>query len=287
MDGIRELSSKVTSLIRNLSVSMENIENVLKLIVDINDQIGLLALNAAIIAAQAGGRGYGFTVVAEEMKALSERTEKSAKEIAKMVAGIQKEAKGTLKVVNETEAQVDQSYLLSRKAGDVILSIQRGVHEANQRMTEIARASVEQAQMGSSVSQAAQELSTAIERLASASQEQASSSAHLLREAQNMKEVAEGVDHSVGNQARESREIDQRMKEVNAAMAQVWQATDAQLQGIGAVMDTVSAVNQISERNGFAARQLGEVMNTLRDRADSLRRETDRFTLEKSDETGT
>ncbi len=279
MDGIRELSSKVTSLIRNLSVSMENIENVLKLIVDINDQIGLLALNAAIIAAQAGSRGYGFSVVAEEMKALSERTEKSAKEIAKMVAGIQREAKGTLKAVNESEAQVDQNYLLSRKAGDVILSIQRGVHEANRRMTDIARATVEQAQMGTSVSRAAQDLSEAIERLSSASGEQATSSAHLLREAQSMKEVAESVDQSVDNQAKESQKIDQRMQEVNASMSQVWQATDAQLAGIGAVMDTVSMVNGISERNGVAARRLGEVMEILRQQAESLRRETERFSL--------
>jgi methyl-accepting chemotaxis protein len=276
---MKESSSRVSGLITSLTQNMRAIESILKLILDINDQTGLLALNAAILSAQAGKHGRGFAVVANEMKALQEKTQNSAREIAQKIAAIQSEADATVRAVNETAGQVDQSFALSRKAGEIIRSIQSSVEEVNQRILEIARATMEQSSMGTVVNRAAQDLSTAGERLASTAAEQTSSSAELLRGAEQMKGVARMVNDSTGEQSRVTRDINERLKEMKQVTGEVHRATDEQIAAAREIMEAIEVVSSMSNRNNAMANQLGDIIANLRQRSEKLKDETNKFTL--------
>src|SRR6185369_8085820 len=89
MNRIRSNVQETAKKIKRLGESSQQIGEIVKLIDDIADQTNMLALNAAIQAAMAGEQGKGFSVVAEEVRRLAERSAGATREIASLVKSIQ------------------------------------------------------------------------------------------------------------------------------------------------------------------------------------------------------
>jgi hypothetical protein len=92
MEAIREATETAEEVIRNLGARAVEIGAIVDVIDDVADETNLLALNAAIIAAQSGDHGRAFSVVAEEIKDLAERVLASTKEIGGLIRSVQEEA---------------------------------------------------------------------------------------------------------------------------------------------------------------------------------------------------
>ena len=93
MNNIREAVEVSARVINKLGERSEHIGKILTVIDEVTKQTNLFALNAAILAAQAGEQGKGFAVVAGEIKNLADRTASSTKEIAQLITSVQTEAK--------------------------------------------------------------------------------------------------------------------------------------------------------------------------------------------------
>lgn len=152
--AIGELSSHMQEsgeAIERLSDNTRNIEQILEVIKGVTEQTNLLALNAAIEAARAGEAGRGFAVVADEVRALAQRTQDSAKEIETMIAALESGTKNVVRVIEQ-----------SQQTGDECV---RTAHEAEEHMRDVDTAIAEMDSVNHSVASATEEQTTVIKTL--------------------------------------------------------------------------------------------------------------------------
>ncbi|MBC3198757.1 methyl-accepting chemotaxis protein [Pseudomonas poae] len=137
--------------VQALATMANDISKVLDVIRAIAEQTNLLALNAAIEAARAGEAGRGFAVVADEVRALAHRTQKSTQEIEQMVSSIQAGTGNAVSSMNQTSAQASQTLEMANGAGKVLGDITDSLSQINERNMMIATAAEEQAQVAREV----------------------------------------------------------------------------------------------------------------------------------------
>ncbi len=125
MNEIRAQIQESSKRIKRLGESSQEIGEIVELISDITEQTNVLALNAAIQAASAGEAGRGFTVVAEEVQRLAERSAEATKQIEALVRAIQADTQDAVNAMEKTTQGVVEGTRLSDAAGQALSEISR------------------------------------------------------------------------------------------------------------------------------------------------------------------
>jgi twitching motility protein PilJ len=125
MNDIRSQIQETSKRIKRLGESSLEIGEIVELISDITEQTNVLALNAAIQAASAGEAGRGFTVVAEEVQRLAERSGEATKQIEAIVKTIQADTQDAVAAMEKSTVGVVEGAKLSDAAGQALAEIQR------------------------------------------------------------------------------------------------------------------------------------------------------------------
>ena len=173
MGQIAEKVHETARTVESLGDRSDQIGAIIGTIEDIADQTNLLALNAAIEAARAGEQGRGFAVVADEVRALAERTTRATKEIGEMIKAIQRETKGAVAAMEEGVRQVEAGTVEASKSGDALRDILGQVNDVAMQVNQIATAAEEQTATTSEISNNMHQITQVVQDTANGAQQSA------------------------------------------------------------------------------------------------------------------
>ena len=158
MDAIREQIQDTSKRIKRLGESSQEIGEIVDLISDITEQTNVLALNAAIQAASAGEAGRGFSVVAEEVQRLAERSGEATKQIGALVKTIQGDTYDAVAAMEKSTLGVVEGAKLSDMAGQSLREIEQVSNELAALINSISTSTQVQTDMASEVASVMQDI---------------------------------------------------------------------------------------------------------------------------------
>jgi methyl-accepting chemotaxis protein len=257
MQSMTTIQQTITTAVDSIAIFAQRskeIDTILDVIREITERTTLLALNAAIIAAQAGVHGRGFAVVAEEIKNLADGVNISTKNIATIVHDLQKDTNKVVDTIHEGAENVQQGMGRTQLAKETLHKIIDSAQRSSSVATEIADALHDVMLTGRHVVDAMQEVGAMTEDFTSVTSEQ---------------EMNTG-------------QINKAISTINTMTAQVSQETTEQLAAIQEAFDATQHISTLSGQSLESSQQIVTTTQSLAEQAEVLRRAVERFKLKSA-----
>lgn len=189
MNSIAERVRSSAKAVESLGSRSDQIGEIVGTIEDIADQTNLLALNAAIEAARAGEQGRGFAVVADEVRALAERTTRATREIGEMIKAIQQETKGAVIAMEEGVSEVAKGSEKAADSGKALEQILQQINDVNSQIHQVATAAEQQTATTSEISHNMQQITQVVAETSRGAQDSASAANRLSTLADDLRRI--------------------------------------------------------------------------------------------------
>jgi methyl-accepting chemotaxis protein len=263
MDKIANEVKNSADIIEQLGKRSTKIEKVLSVIKDVTEQTNLLSLNAAILAAQAGEYGKSFSVVANEISALSQRTASSTREIGGIVKTIQKDIKDAVRSIDSAKGIVDEGNALVYKVGDVLKEILTASEHSSDMTGAIERATKEQTHGLSQITAAIDEVRGIIKVIARSTGEQQNALEYLLEGSGEIKEVADISKRGTEEQALGTGVISKNLEDANDKITQISHANMNQMKYKDDIFAAMSHINKLGMSTKKDIEEVSRSLSTL------------------------
>ncbi len=277
MEQVRQSVVEANAVVSRLGERSVAIGKILNVIEDVAEQTNLLALNAAILAAQAGEYGKGFSVVAAEIRDLSERTASSTRDIANLIRGVQDEVENALRVTSAGSSLVENGVALSHEAGKALNNILDSASKASSMGKEIAGATREQAAGSENVTRAVDRLQSMVGQINAATRQQAQGSDHIMKAVESMREVTKYVRQAMVEQKSGSSMISAAAERMIEMIHEIFQVAASQSTESEKIVTTMQQVRAIADGNRTTVGDMSDAITLLNDAIRSLDNEVRKF----------
>jgi methyl-accepting chemotaxis protein len=280
IDGMEQMRQSVNdwnAVVGRLGERSAAIGKILTVIEDVAEQTNLLALNAAILAAQAGEHGKGFSVVAAEIRELSERTASSTRDIGNLIGSVQQEVANALTAMSGASRMAEQGVSLSHQAGKALNNILDSAAKASDMGKEIASATREQAEGSAAVTTAVDRLQEMVRQINSATAQQAAGSDHIMKAVESMREVTKYVRQAMVEQKSGSSMISSAADRMIEMIHEIFQVAANQSAESEKIVATMEQVRAIADTNRSSANEMSEAIRLLNEAIGALDDEVRKF----------
>lgn len=251
MEIIQQTITTAVEAITGFALRSQDIDTILTVIESITDQTSLLALNASIIAAQAGANGRGFGVVADEMKNLAQGVEASTKEIAGIVKTLRQDTRNVAQTIHQGAANVTQGMERTRQAQTMLDNIITSAERSSSVVTEIA---------------------DTLDGLMT-------NSHAVVKAMRRVNMMTDDITQATNRQEASTRQINMVFAHISEMTTLVHRATAEQLTGIQQVLDTTKEVTMLVDQNLESSQHISRTTEELSAQARMLSHSIDRFRL--------
>jgi len=277
MEQIRKTVDRSADVINKLGQKTEHIGKILTVIDEVTRQTNLLALNAAILAAQAGEQGKGFTVVADEIKNLADRTASSTKEISHLILAVQSESKDAVTSIREGIRSVEEGMKVSLEAKEALKKILESSQSSSRTCREIEKATNEQVRAIRQVSESTEKVNVMVQQIARAMQEQSHGTEQITRASENIRNTTRQVKSATEEQAKGAQQISASAENMSERIQQIAHDLQEQKKGSEAIMNSAAAVKQVAQLNGETVLEMNRFVEDLIRQAELLKGEVSKF----------
>lgn len=280
MERARQASAKTNEVVARLGQRSTQIGEIITVIQAITAQTNLLALNAAILAAQAGEHGAGFSVVADEIRDLSDRTTASTKDIDDLIKSVQSEVREALTATEDGSKIVDQVARLSQTAGEKLTAILESANKSLDMGRKIASSTREQARGSENIGAAVSRLDDLVKQISGAMSSQTAGATHINNALETMRDVTSHTRMATAEQKTTATRIAEAA-DVVMTMAQKISALIANhVSESGKIVGAMGEVRTIADGNKESATQMSDSVGSLQLAIRSLNDEVRKFRIQ-------
>ena len=249
LKGISGAVEKATVAIGRLAEKGEEIGSITTVINEITQKTNLLALNAAIIAAQAGEHGRSFAVVAEEVRDLSQEAARSTGAIAQIIEESQGFTRETVDHIGITRKLVHDGVGLGEKMAASLQQILDSAVLAMEMALSIRKATQEVSASVESVTVSIEELGEMSSHVSLASREQAQGTRSIVKSVEELKTMADELVRSADKQKRNTREIDKAVGGVSEMARRIFAEMEERQKGSVEVIERLEGMKDLERGN--------------------------------------
>jgi methyl-accepting chemotaxis protein len=283
INATHELTMSTARTIDELQRSVGQISQILNVIEEVANRTNLLSLNAAIIAAQAGEQGAGFTVVADEIRELAERTRGSTKEIGTIIKAVQGGSRQAVQKMHEGVARVTDNVKLAQDAAQSLAKIVDSATRSYEMATRISRALSEQSAASRRLHEVTSRMSDHISEINRATREQARGTQLMAQESERVRDIAAQVKNATEEQSLAGKGITLALEKIADDARAMRDLLERQLQETDRIADASRVMLDIAQKNDAIAREFNATVQNLVRSGQEFESEVTRFRFKGAD----
>lgn len=271
MDRIDEESRKAIAAMQRLSLQTVEATKIIEVIKGLVSDTELLAFNAAIIAAKAGAEGRGFSVVAEEIRDLSDRTATSADEIEAIIKSIRKDTAQVSTSVESTGHFIGRGKELSRSTAQALGKIVDSSSQAASDSHELSQQTAEQGKRARSMIDQAGGSLRSVRAIVETMEQQNKAIGRIDSGVDQMKSAADQIARSFDEQVKANREFDRSLMAREDQVQAIFEATRYQMETVEKIFAHFGRSEERLSANAQKTHVLIDEINALERLAEQLR----------------